>query len=331
MEVLKFLKLFNLKKHITQSSDNKNSQKQLSELKHAKVNFFVGFALLGACLAIIAAFSIYSTPKKSDVYPLDLGDEVQAPVIHNRLFSEYQPEVTITVNMPYSDSFLVSTSQVTVSEIIQQLNIDLSETDVVSHPLDSVVEDNMNLVIYDIDYKTVTVDEVIPYTTKIENVQTIPKGSTQLVTEGKNGSCRKTIEQKYVNGELVEQKVTAEDTISEPQTAVYLQGVGGTLIGADGNSYSFSYYLDVIATAYEVGGMTATGHPAIEGVIAVDPTVIPLHSKVYVVGDYGDYGVQLAYDTGGSIKGNKIDLCLPGEESDLLRFGVRAMRAYILE
>lgn len=71
----------------------------------------------------------------------------------------------------------------------------------------------------------------------------------------------------------------------------------------------YSRKLSVFATSYDkncpgCSGTTASGLPAGYGVIAVDPRIIPLGTKVYIPG----YGVAVAGDTGGSIKGNKIDL-----------------------
>ena len=68
--------------------------------------------------------------------------------------------------------------------------------------------------------------------------------------------------------------------------------------------------MTVEATAYtpydgSQTGRTATGRKAEFGVIAVDPRVIPLNSLVYVEG----YGFAVAADTGGAIKGNRIDVC----------------------
>ncbi len=60
-------------------------------------------------------------------------------------------------------------------------------------------------------------------------------------------------------------------------------------------------------------------------VIAVDPKVIPLGSKVHVEG----YGTAIAGDTGGAIKGNKIDLFMPSK-SDASKFGVRSVKIKIL-
>lgn len=79
----------------------------------------------------------------------------------------------------------------------------------------------------------------------------------------------------------------------------------------------------VTATAYCLTGRTATGMYAGPGIIAVDPGVIPLGSQVYVSG----YGNAIAADTGGAIRGNKIDVWLPC--SDAYIWGVRTVNITI--
>ena len=65
--------------------------------------------------------------------------------------------------------------------------------------------------------------------------------------------------------------------------------------------------LVVSATCYDLPGKTATGMPVGQGVVAVDPSVIPLGSKMYVPG----YGNGVAADVGGGIQGATIDLWMP--------------------
>lgn len=110
-----------------------------------------------------------------------------------------------------------------------------------------------------------------------------------------------------------------------------------TITAADGSTFRYSSVIDVTATAYhriEDGGLiTASGTTTQYGTIAVDPRVIPLGSRVYVVSDGGDqswsYGPGIAEDTGGLIKENRIDLFfMTGEEAD--QFGVRPAKVYIL-
>ncbi|WP_342526533.1 LysM peptidoglycan-binding domain-containing protein [Chryseomicrobium sp. FSL W7-1435] len=93
--------------------------------------------------------------------------------------------------------------------------------------------------------------------------------------------------------------------------------------------------MTVEATAYTAycegcSGTTATGidlraNPN-QKVIAVDPSVIPLGSKVWVEG----YGEAIAGDTGGAIKGNKIDLFMP-EQQDALNWGRQTITIKILD
>src|SRR5690625_4562303 len=91
----------------------------------------------------------------------------------------------------------------------------------------------------------------------------------------------------------------------------------------------------VTATAYTANcdgctGITYTGinlkdNPN-QKVIAVDPNVIPLGSKVWVEG----YGTAIAADTGGAIKGNRIDVFV-ANEADAKRFGIQQLRIKILD
>ncbi len=76
--------------------------------------------------------------------------------------------------------------------------------------------------------------------------------------------------------------------------------------------------IKVRAYAYSGGGTTASGKKAAKGVIAVDPKVIKLGTKVYVPG----YGYATAADTGGMIKGNVIDVYM-NTNSDCIKWGVR--------
>ncbi|MGE7943125.1 LysM peptidoglycan-binding domain-containing protein [Lysinibacillus xylanilyticus] len=92
--------------------------------------------------------------------------------------------------------------------------------------------------------------------------------------------------------------------------------------------------ITVEASAYTAScegctGITATGinlktNPNAK-VISVDPAVIPLGSKVYVEG----YGEAIAGDTGGAIKGNRIDVFFPSQQ-DAINFGVKKLKVTIL-
>ena len=86
----------------------------------------------------------------------------------------------------------------------------------------------------------------------------------------------------------------------------------------------------VAASAYTpgvgCGYYTATGAKAGFGIIAVDPSVIPLGTRMYVPG----YGYGVAADTGGAIKGDRIDLCFD-TLSEALSWGRRTVTITIVD
>ena len=81
------------------------------------------------------------------------------------------------------------------------------------------------------------------------------------------------------------------------------------------------------STVYTGGGITASGLPATEQVIAVDPTVSPLGTKVYIEG----IGYRIAADTGGLIKGNFIDIYYETSNPNFAGYGRRNVKVYILD
>jgi 3D (Asp-Asp-Asp) domain-containing protein len=91
--------------------------------------------------------------------------------------------------------------------------------------------------------------------------------------------------------------------------------------------------IPMIATAYTAGcrgcsasGRTALGYHAGYGIVSVDPSVIRLGSRLYIPG----YGEAIAGDTGGNIKGNRIDLGF-NSYRDAIQFGRREITVYLLQ
>jgi 3D (Asp-Asp-Asp) domain-containing protein len=89
--------------------------------------------------------------------------------------------------------------------------------------------------------------------------------------------------------------------------------------------------MEMVATAYTANcggcdGMTAIGRRAGHGIVAVDPRVIPIGTRLYIPG----YGPAIAGDTGGSIVGNRIDLGFDTLR-DAMLFGRRDVKVYRLK
>ncbi|OLA31326.1 MAG: hypothetical protein BHW33_03180 [Firmicutes bacterium CAG:137_57_8] len=110
---------------------------------------------------------------------------------------------------------------------------------------------------------------------------------------------------------------------------------GNTFTTASGEVLTYSQKLSVEATAYSCegyAGTTATGTTARYGAIAVDPSVIPYGTRMYIVSDDGSYiyGYATAEDCGGAIQGYMIDLYFD-TLAECYAFGRRTCTVYILD
>jgi 3D (Asp-Asp-Asp) domain-containing protein len=83
------------------------------------------------------------------------------------------------------------------------------------------------------------------------------------------------------------------------------------------------------ATAYSLRGRTASGRPVSRGLIAADPSILPLGSRVRV--EAGSWtGEYVVADTGGAVKGRRIDIWTPSTR-EAMQFGRRTVRLTVLE
>ena len=111
--------------------------------------------------------------------------------------------------------------------------------------------------------------------------------------------------------------------------------------GGKTKDFNYSKKLTVTATAYDTSPSSNGGHSKTAlgltpkyGIVAVDPKVIPLGTKLYIESADGgkswSYGYCIAGDTGGAIKGNKVDLCFESK-SECRKFGRKSATVYILK
>ena len=102
------------------------------------------------------------------------------------------------------------------------------------------------------------------------------------------------------------------------------RGVGDGLVASDVAVSAQTYS----ATAYSLRGRTASGQTVTRGLIAADPRVLPLGTRVRL--DAGQWsGEYVVADTGGAIKGRKIDIWTPSTR-EAMQFGRRAVRLTVL-
>lgn len=127
------------------------------------------------------------------------------------------------------------------------------------------------------------------------------------------------------------------DGIVGPKTRLYLgmpASSSATIPNYDTEVSRGSRTITMLATGYcpcykcnypYYGQPSYLGDPLTKGIIAVDPNIIPMGSRLYIEG----YGYGIASDQGGAIKGNHIDLCFDGHQ-EALDWGMRYVKVTIL-
>ena len=152
--------------------------------------------------------------------------------------------------------------------------------------------------------------ELIAKKTVYEDDPELEAGNEKIIDEGEDGKKTKIIKITYHHGEEYRKEIVSVET-TLPKDKKILRGTKIVWRSMDTPDGQIQYWkkLRVYATHYDskclgCNEWTAIGFKAGKGVIAVDPRVIPLRTRVYIPG----YGVAIAGDTGGAIKGNIIDL-----------------------
>ncbi|GGJ10019.1 hypothetical protein GCM10010885_18980 [Alicyclobacillus cellulosilyticus] len=225
----------------------------------------------------------------------------------------------------------------TVGDLFRQLHLRL-------HPLDQVntspaarVTDGMTIQIHRIQRTEYRRTEAVPYRVRERPTDQLYVGERAVVQAGQAGEMSirvitvtrdGTVIGRTVIRRVVRQpvdEIVAVGTRQRPAPKPWHAPPALHLTARQGGSAPTLRAFTAVVTAYVAGGRTSTGVVAQPGVVAVDPSVIPYGTKLYVPG----YGLAVAADTGGSIVGNRLDVCMPST-SDALAWGVRTLTVYIV-
>lgn len=224
-----------------------------------------------------------------------------------------------------------------VFNLLEQLNIEVKEGDRVYPSLNSSLKAGSVVRVLRQRERFALEKKPIPFKERIVKDPTLPKGKKVTKKPGKKGVFVLVYKYTYKGGRLVGKELVKRKVEKKPEERLIALGTAVP----QRNSYSSrslsvaipsrggGRWITVLATAYVpghgCGTRTATGRRARKGIVAVDPRVIPLGTRLYIPG----YGYAVAADTGGSIKGYRIDLCF-NSLSEARRFGRRRIRIQIL-
>lgn len=186
------------------------------------------------------------------------------------------------------------------------------------------IVDNVNVDITRVREEYITETEQLPFQTKWLPSNQLELDQRVVAQTGQMGEKNRLFKSVYENGKLISTGLEREWIAKPPQDHIINYGtnvVVRDLTLPDGKVVQYWRKIRMLATAYSAAtsgkekdhpeyGRTRLGLTAGRGIVAVDPRVINLGSNVYVPG----YGEALAGDTGGRIKGKRVDLGFPEDQ-----------------
>lgn len=225
----------------------------------------------------------------------------------------------------------------TVDNIITRSGILLESPDEVSPGLTTLVTSETDITILRIKNYTEEVLEPIPFETIRKPSEKLSAGESVVVQKGVDGQQKALMEIYSRDGKETLRYALKTTVVTQPVSEIIEYGKGGVVTVSAGQTYAYKQVFNVTASAYTTENskrkLTASGTTARVGAIAVDPDVIPMGTKMLITSADGKswvYGVAVAEDTGGSIKGNKVDLYF-NTRAECMQFGIKKAKVYILE
>ncbi len=272
--------------------------------------------------------------------PLYRADRLQpppetpiSPGLH--AYIERATPVQITVD---GRTYTTRTQARTVGDLLTAEGLSLGPLDQVEPPMKSPLAPTTAIRIVRITTLEETEAITIPYAYRQEPDPTMELDHHRL-QPGAEGIKELVTEVTYADGKEVGRRFLGERVVREPADEVLYYGtkiVIRTLQTPDG-PIEYWRKLRMLATSYypstcdkepdhPLYGITYTGKRATRGIIAIDPRVIPFHTRMYVPG----YGFGAAEDIGGAIKGLHIDLCFDDADRGKGLWSTRYVDVYLL-
>lgn len=231
-----------------------------------------------------------------------------------------------------------------VGEFLKEENIALGEEDKVLPSKEQQIKANLKVQITRVNTEVEKTVMPIEFSTEIRKDSSLKEGTKKVVQEGEAGKKEISTKVVYENGKVVSRKVVGEKVVKKPTNKIIAMGTMKELKVSRGGSINYSAKYRMRATAYTADyastgkspgdkgfGITKSGtrvkrNPNGYSTVAVDPSIIPLGTKLYIEG----YGFAIAEDIGGAIKGKRIDLYF-NTNAQANRWGSRYVDVYVLK
>ena len=265
--------------------------------------------------------------------------------------SEIKVQRLQSVTVHYGEQMIQTTTYgETLKSLFDRLGILIDDSVVVSLPLDRETNHGMVVRVDRIGEATESYTMEIPFETHYCQDPTLPLGEEKVLVAGQKGQMLCTANVSYKNGEEASRNVYQQTVTVEPVSQLIAVGTGeqvgqvndqpiigdGFIVMPTGEVLTYIRKDTFVATAYthfDAGcdEITANGAQVKWGVVAVDPSVIPYGTRMFIVSNDGAYiyGLSTAEDCGGAIQNKRLDLYMPTLE-EAYKFGIRNCTVYFL-
>jgi 3D (Asp-Asp-Asp) domain-containing protein len=285
---------------------------------------------LGFIVAFGFTASANSYSGKAKQEPQTEARTASAPVIlTGATTKETTDGVAVRLVLAGEPKALQTTAQ-TVGGLLAEQNITLGKDDRISASLTSSLKPGMTVWVARIRSEKAIERKEVPFSTKRTYSSGLRVGTRVVKQAGKPGE-KTVVYRDYYKNEVRTSRVKISESYTKPQTQIEVVGTRGMTLASRG-FFGGRRMVEMRATGYGPGGngkwgmRTASGLRPGFGVVAVDPRFIPLGTRLYIDG----YGHAVAGDTGGAIKGDRIDLGYDSD-SEAARVGRKRVRVLILD
>lgn len=270
--------------------------------------------------------------------PLYEGDHVTPPYS-----TPISPNLEVTIHRATAVTLHIDGMQIesrtqatSVGGLLDELDMALSGDDYAIPAPDTPLKPDMAIQVVRAGEEILVKEESLPFETVWQPAPDLELDQTVVLREGTTGVLRREVRVRYEDGAEVSRVVRGEWVAQEPVDQVMGYGTQIVVRTLDTELGPLDYWrhLRVLATSYTAAtsgkepgspgyGVTGTGLPMRRGIVAIDPEVINFFTQLYVP----DYGLGLAADAGGAIKGMRIDL---GYDEGDLELWYRWVDIYLL-